>query len=92
MQRRPLLHAAMTLLGLPAFATTAAEDRPNLLLMWHFPNITHFQAPVAHGLSRRGDGRFEQKLGRNLAIESYVFNAGKTVIGYSDNEDRDPLG
>ena len=42
----------------------------------HFPNITHIQALVAHGFSRQGKGWFEQRLGADVKIEWYVYNAG----------------
>jgi NitT/TauT family transport system substrate-binding protein len=54
---------------LPAVAQTT-------LRIGHFPNITHVQALVAHNMSRNGKGWFEQRLGPNVKIEWYVYNAG----------------
>ena len=46
----------------------------------HFPNITHIQGLVAHQLSRQGKGWFEQRLGPDVKIEWYVYNAGPSAI------------
>jgi len=50
------------------------------LRIGHFPNITHVQALVAHNLSRQGKGWFEQRLGPNVKIEWYVYNAGPSAM------------
>ena len=42
----------------------------------HFPNMTHVQGLVAQHLSRTGQGWFEQRLGPDVKIEWYVYNAG----------------
>jgi NitT/TauT family transport system substrate-binding protein len=46
----------------------------------HFPNITHAQAVVAHALSRQGKGWFEQRLGPDIKIEWFVYNAGPSAM------------
>ncbi|MFO0773911.1 MAG: ABC transporter substrate-binding protein [Nitrospiraceae bacterium] len=46
----------------------------------HFPNITHVQGLVAHYLSRTGTGWFESRLGPDVHIEWYVYNAGPSAI------------
>lgn len=46
----------------------------------HFPNITHVQALVAHHLSRTGNGWFEQRLGKDVKIEWYIYNAGPSAM------------
>lgn len=46
----------------------------------HFPNITHVQALVAHHLSRAGQGWFEQRLGADVKLEWYVYNAGPSAM------------
>jgi sulfonate transport system substrate-binding protein len=45
----------------------------------HFPNVTHVQALVAHALSRRGKGWFEERLGPGTKIEWFVYNAGPSA-------------
>jgi NitT/TauT family transport system substrate-binding protein len=46
----------------------------------HFPNITHVQAVVAHHLSRQGKGWFEQRLGPDVKVEWFVYNAGPSAM------------
>ena len=50
------------------------------LRIGHFPNITHVQGLVAHGLSRQGKGWFEQRLGPEVKIEWFVYNAGPSAM------------
>jgi NitT/TauT family transport system substrate-binding protein len=45
----------------------------------HFPNVTHMQALVAHAMSRRGDGWFEKRVGPEVKIEWFVYNAGPSA-------------
>ena len=45
----------------------------------HFPNITHVQAIVAHGLTRQGKGWFEPRVGSGVKIEWLVYNAGPSA-------------
>ena len=46
----------------------------------HFPNVTHVQALVAQHLSRSGQGWFEQRLGTDIKIEWYIYNAGPSAM------------
>ena len=46
----------------------------------HFPNVTHVQALVAQHLSRSGKGWFEQRLGPDVKIEWYIYNAGPSAM------------
>ena len=46
----------------------------------HFPNITHAQGVVAHALSRQGKGWFEERLGPDVKIEWFVYNAGPSAM------------
>jgi NitT/TauT family transport system substrate-binding protein len=50
------------------------------LRVGHFPNITHVQGLVAHGLSRQGKGWFEERLGPDTKIEWFVYNAGPSAM------------
>jgi NitT/TauT family transport system substrate-binding protein len=65
--------ALMLLHSAPATAET-------ILRIGHFPNITHVQALVAHYLSRQGNGWFEQRLGADIKIEWYIYNAGPSAM------------
>jgi len=46
----------------------------------HFPNITHAQGVIAHALSRQGKGWFEQRLGPNVEIQWFSYNAGPSAM------------
>jgi NitT/TauT family transport system substrate-binding protein len=66
--------AAVLVLTAPLRAQTAT------IRIGHFPNITHVQALVAHALSRANKGWFEQRLGPDVKIEWYVYNAGPSAM------------
>src|SRR5256714_11374500 len=59
--------------------TTSAEDK-TILRFGHFPNITHAQGVVAHALTRQGKGWFEQRLGPNMEIQWFTYNAGPSAM------------
>jgi NitT/TauT family transport system substrate-binding protein len=46
----------------------------------HFPNVTHAQGVIAHALSRQGKGWYEERLGPNIKIEWYTYNAGPSAM------------
>src|SRR3978361_991576 len=58
-----------------ALLHSAAASAQTAVRIGHFPNITHIQALVAHGFSRQGKGWFEQRLGADVKIEWYIYNA-----------------
>jgi len=61
-------------------ATTAPTVRGETKIrVGHFPNVTHVQALVANAMSRRGDGWFEKRLGGDVKIEWFVYNAGPSA-------------
>jgi NitT/TauT family transport system substrate-binding protein len=64
----------LTALGL------ASPGEKQKLRVGHFPNLTHAQGVIGHGLSRAGKGWFEERLGPNVEIEWYVYNAGPTAM------------
>jgi NitT/TauT family transport system substrate-binding protein len=71
------LAAVVITLGLD-FCAWASE--PVTLRVGHFPNVTHLQALVAHSLSRQGRGWFEQRLGPDIKIDWFVYNAGPSAM------------
>jgi NitT/TauT family transport system substrate-binding protein len=77
MIRFPLLAAA--LLGLVLAAPSEAADALTIRV-GHFPNVTHVQALVAHALSRQGKGWFEQRLGPDVKIDWFIYNAGPSAM------------
>lgn len=74
-----LIFAAAMAVAASALAQTQT-NAPITLRIGHFPNITHVQALVAHNMSRNGKGWFEQRLGANVKIEWYVYNAGPSAM------------
>ncbi len=51
-----------------------------VLRVGHFPNVTHAQAVIAHGLTREGNGWFEQRLGPDVSLQWFVYNAGPSAM------------
>ena len=76
MIRRMLLTIGLLLLLVGPDTAVATET----IRVGHFPNITHVQGLVAHHLSRTGRGWFEERLGKDVRIEWYVYNAGPSAI------------
>src|SRR3954464_12031310 len=62
---------------LPAAALAQAKT---VIRFGHFPNITHAQGVIAHALSRQGKGWFEQRLGPNVEIQWFTYNAGPSAM------------
>lgn len=61
-------------------ATLTHGDDKVTIRFGHFPNITHAQGVIAHGLSRQGKGWFEQRLGPNVKIQWFTYNAGPSAM------------
>lgn len=73
-QRFLLLVAAFVI----SRATVHADTKT--LRVGHFPNVTHVQALVAHNLSRQGKGWFEERLGGDVKLEWFIYNAGPSAM------------
>lgn len=61
-------------------ASFATAEEKVTIRFGHFPNITHAQGVVAHALSRQGKGWFEQRLGPNVAVQWFTYNAGPSAM------------
>jgi NitT/TauT family transport system substrate-binding protein len=75
--------ALITLSAVLAFAnplTVPVAIAEDTIRVGHFPNITHVQGLVAQHLSRTGHGWFEERLGTDVKIEWYVYNAGPSAM------------
>lgn len=71
----------LVVLGLFAiFSTVQLAVAGETIRVGHFPNVTHAQGLVAHHLSRTGQGWFEERLGKDVKIDWYVYNAGPSAI------------
>ena len=76
------MHMMSWIVLLGAFMATAPSvvSAGDTIRVGHFPNVTHVQGLVAHHLSRTGRGWFEQRLGPDVTIEWYVYNAGPSAM------------
>jgi NitT/TauT family transport system substrate-binding protein len=70
--RAYVLAVCLCFVGQPCWAA-------DIIRIGHFPNITHVQGLVAQHLSRTGKGWFEERLGKDVKIEWYVYNAGPSA-------------
>src|SRR6266478_1519719 len=66
---------AMAAIVLIAACTLNAQQKPTVLRVGYFPNITHAQALVG-----RANGQFEKALGAGVQVEWKAFNAGPSAI------------
>ena len=58
----------------------ARADEKMVIRFGHFPNITHAQGVIAHALTRQGKGWFEERLGPNVEIQWFTYNAGPSAM------------
>src|SRR5215475_7323861 len=70
-----LVLAAALLLSFPAISLAQT-----VLRVGHFPNVTHAQGLIAHAFSRQGKTWFEQRLGPEVTIQWFVYNAGPSAM------------
>jgi NitT/TauT family transport system substrate-binding protein len=61
------------------FLQAARAEEKTVIRFGHFPNITHAQGVIAHALSRKGKGWFEERLGPNVEIQWFIYNAGPSA-------------
>ncbi len=71
----------LVLLALATALPAGAQKKEQVTLrVGHFPNVTHAQAVIAHGMSRAGKGWFEERLGPDVKLEWFVYNAGPSAM------------
>lgn len=78
-KRRHFLALAVAAALWPA-DTMAAHYAHVTIRIGHFPNITHVQALVARNFERRGQSWFSDRLGPDVDVEWYAFNAGPSAM------------
>src|SRR5207247_1515894 len=66
--------------ALALFLQTGAAEEKTVIRFGHFPNITHAQGVIAHALTRQGKGWFEERLGPNVEIQWFTYNAGPSAM------------
>src|SRR5438093_815090 len=62
------------------FGSFATAEQKTTIRFGHFPNITHAQRVIAHALSRQGKRWFEKRLGPNVEIQWFPYNAGPSAM------------
>ena len=69
--------ALAALLFCAALFPAAAQE---VVRVGHFPNVTHVQALVARNFERQGRNWFGERLGPNVKVEWYTYNAGPSAM------------
>jgi NitT/TauT family transport system substrate-binding protein len=59
---------------------TAALAQGTTIRVGHFPNVTHAHGLVAHNFTRQDRDWFEQRLGPDVKIEWFIYNAGPSAM------------
>jgi NitT/TauT family transport system substrate-binding protein len=78
---RPRLLTAMLAICVSASLAPGPSASDKMVLrVGHFPNVTHAQAVIGHAFSRQGRNWFEERLGSNVTIQWYVYNAGPSAM------------
>jgi NitT/TauT family transport system substrate-binding protein len=65
------------------FALSAAAAAPagrTLVRVGYFPNVTHAQGVIGRQTTREGRGWFEQRLGPDVEVQWFAFNAGPSAM------------
>jgi NitT/TauT family transport system substrate-binding protein len=70
----------IALVGMFLLSPFAGAQEKTTIRFGHFPNITHAQGVIAHALSRQGKGWFEQRLGPDVEIQWFTYNAGPSAM------------
>jgi NitT/TauT family transport system substrate-binding protein len=73
---KPVLHFLFTLVF---FFPLLAKDKMTIRV-GHFPNINHAQGLIGHGLTREHKGWFEKRLGENIEVQWFIYNAGPSAM------------
>ena len=57
-----------------------SRAEPQVLRAGYFPNVTHAQGIIGSQSTREGQGWFEQRLGPDVTIQWFAFNAGPSAM------------
>lgn len=72
--------ALLAALGVSVFVPSTACGEGITLRVGHFPNITHVQALVARNFERQGRSWFAARIGQDVKVEWYAYNAGPSAM------------
>jgi NitT/TauT family transport system substrate-binding protein len=73
-------HIIAIIAALVSCAQNSSAQEKVKLRFGHFPNITHAQGVIAHALSRQGKGWYEERLGPDVEIQWFTYNAGPSAM------------
>jgi NitT/TauT family transport system substrate-binding protein len=63
-----------------AAALGVAHSEPTILRVGYFPNVTHAQGVIGSHGTREKHGWFEERLGPDVTVQWYAFNAGPSAM------------
>ncbi len=69
----------LTIISLFVFTSAIAAEK-TIIRVGHFPNITHAQGMIGNHFSRINKGWFEERLGPDVEVQWYVFDAGPSAM------------
>jgi NitT/TauT family transport system substrate-binding protein len=84
--RRPALRTRSLLIAGFAVCTSllgtsqASRAEEITVRVGHFPNITHVQALIARNFERKGENWLASRLGPNVRVEWFTYNAGPSAM------------
>jgi NitT/TauT family transport system substrate-binding protein len=62
------------------FVSESVHAEKIVLRAGYFPNLTHAQGVIGHELTRSGKGWFESRLGPDVEVQWFVYNAGPSAM------------
>jgi NitT/TauT family transport system substrate-binding protein len=68
------------LLAVQLAASDTGEEEKIMIKIGHFPTLTHAQGLIGHALTQQEKGWFEQRLGPNVEVQWFVYNAGPSAM------------
>lgn len=75
-----LVMKMLRLIALFLFALAPARAEKITLRVGYFPNVTHAQGVIGSQGTRAGHGWFEQRLGPDVTVQWFAFNAGPSAM------------
>jgi NitT/TauT family transport system substrate-binding protein len=74
-----MIYKIFALLAFSLFALPLVAEK-TVIRVGHFPTISHAQGLIGHYLTRENKGWFEERLGPDVEIHWYVFEAGPSAM------------
>jgi NitT/TauT family transport system substrate-binding protein len=77
---RTIVFPVLVAILIASWQPGTAVAQQTVVRVGHFPNVTHVQALVARNFERRNKSWFAPRLGQNVKVEWYVYNAGPSAM------------